>query len=390
MDDKLVLLYRFEDSANSMKILLVGMADSIHLSRWLSQFDSTQIEFEVISSSPHRKVQTGITERVRNSNMVSMSKFSKYFSLPMWLFDRLFSDWIRGAYIAWRIFRSRPHIVHVHEIQNAGYATRRAYQIIKKNRPKLIVTNYGSEIVWFSKFSGHMKKIKALLELADAFSAECTRDYKLAQEITSGYVSLPLMPVAGGLTKNDKPEQPRKRIAIKGYENHWGKAVTALRAVASLGNQIEDAEIVLYSCNRPTIRAAESITRTSNLTITTYPKGALSHSEVLDLFRTSSIYIGHSLSDGISTSMLEAMAMGAIPIQTNTSCAEEWIEDQETGFLITPNDTEKIKESVLKILSGEFDSDFARETNYRVIDDRYNPNSLSRIAAGYYDKLISQ
>jgi glycosyltransferase involved in cell wall biosynthesis len=374
-----------------MKILLVGMADSIHLSRWLSQFDSTQIEFEIISSSPHRKVQRGITERVRNSNMVSMTKFSKYFSLPMWLLDRFFSDWLRGAYIAWRIFRTNPHIVHVNEIQNAGYATRRAYQIIKKkNRPKLIVTNYGSEIVWFSKFPGHRKKIKAILEIADAFSAECTRDYKLAQEITSGYKNLQLMPVAGGLAKNDKPEQPRRRIAIKGYENHWGKAVTALRAVASLGDQVEALEIVLYSCNRPTIRAADFITKTSNLTITTYPKGALSHSEVLELFRTSLIYIGHSLSDGISTSMLEAMAMGAIPIQTNTSCAEEWIVDKETGFLITPNDTEAIKESILKILSGEFDSDFARKINYAVIDDRYNPNSLSRIASGYYDTLVGK
>lgn len=370
-----------------MKILLVGMADSIHLSRWLSQFDSTQFQFEVVSSSPHRRVQTGITHRVRQSDKVSMTKFSKYFSLPMWILDRFLSDWLRGAYIAWRIFRFKPQIVHAHELQNAGYATRRAYQILRKNKPKLIVTNYGSEIVWFSKFPLHKEKIKALLEIADGFSAECTRDYKLAELIASGYEKLQLMPVAGGLARNQKPEQPRNLIAIKGYENHWGKAIAALRAVASLGNQLAGLEIVLYSCNSPTIRAAKAITKVTNLKIKTYPKGALSHSQVLDIFRNSLIYVGHSLSDGISTSMLEAMAMGAIPIQTNTSCAEEWISDQETGFLITPNDTEAIKAAVLRILRTDFQVDLARLTNYRVIEERYNPEQLSRIASGYYDTL---
>jgi hypothetical protein len=66
----------------------------------------------------------------------------------MWLADRFFSDWLRGIYIAWRITRTKPDLVHVNELQNAGYATRRAYQLIK-NKPNLIVTNYGSEIVWF-------------------------------------------------------------------------------------------------------------------------------------------------------------------------------------------------------------------------------------------------
>ena len=373
-----------------MKVLLVGMADSIHLSRWLSQFDSSSIQFEIISSSPHRSVQQGIIERVDQSSKVSMTWFSRYLSLPMWLVDRLLSDWVRGLYIAWRIICTKPEIVHVNEIQNAGYATLRAFQIIKRNKPKLIVTNYGSEIVWFSRYPSHRKKIKALLGIADGFSAECIRDYKLADEIASGFINLPLMPVAGGLERNRDPEQFRDKIAIKGYENHWGKAILALEAITSLGQDIRDFEIVLYSCNWPTIRAARKLSISTKLKITTHKKRSLSHSQVLDLFRTSQIYVGHSLSDGISTSMLEAMAMGAIPIQTNSSCAQEWVTDQTTGFLITPNDTEAIKSAVLKVVSGEFRSDLARAKNYAVIEDRYNPSELSVIASGYYETFMGQ
>jgi len=55
-----------------------------------------------------------------------------------------------------------------------------------------------------------------------------------------------------------------------------------------------------------------------------FGKGAMSHKQVLEMFATSKIYLGLSESDGISTSMLEAMAIGAIPVQTSTACYDEW------------------------------------------------------------------
>lgn len=371
----------------NLKILLVGMADSIHLSRWLSQFDNSDLIFEVISSSPHRRIQNGIKSRIDTSRRVSMRFVSRYMSLPMWVADRIFSDWVRGMYIAWRVRRFKPDIVHVHELQNAGYATRRAFQLIKRKKPKLIVTNYGSEIVWFSKFSVHRKKLKALLEITDAFSAECTRDYDLARKIATGFESLPLMPVAGGLSIRSGPELARNKIAIKGYENHWGKAVAVLEAVSSLEGHLSKFEIVLYSCNRSVIRAAKRAAKSSNITIATFKKGALSHGQVLELFETSLVYIGHSLSDGISTSMLEAMAMGAIPIQTDTSCADEWIVDKQTGFLIRPYETDLLSSALLAIVSSEFDSDYARKENYKVIGARYDPQELGQIAVKYYERF---
>jgi glycosyltransferase involved in cell wall biosynthesis len=370
-----------------MRILLVGMADSIHLSRWISQFDTSDLIFEVVSASPHRRIQAGISERARKSNRVSITWFSRVFSLPMWIADRFLSDWVRGAYIAWRILRFNPDIVHIHELQNAGYATRRAYQLLGKRKPKLIVTNYGSEIVWFSKFPKHKAKIKALLDLADGFSAECTRDYNLAAQLSSGYQTLPLMPVAGGLARFTGPERVRNKITIKGYENHWGKALVALEAVSGLGANLGNLEIVLYSCNAPVLRAAKKLSKSTGMKITTYKKGALSHAQVMDLFQSSLIYVGHSLSDGISTSMLEAMAMGAIPIQTNTSCAQEWVVDKKTGFIFAPNDLETLTKAVVDIVSGVFDAKAARAENYAVIDSRYNPDKLSLVAAGYYQSL---
>jgi len=371
-----------------MRILLVGMADSIHLARWVNQFDLKDHVFEIVSSSPHRRVHPKLQKRIIASKETSISWISRHFSLPMWLADRFLSDWIRGVLIFWRIKVFRPDIVHVHELQNAGYATRRAYQLLGTKRPHLIVTNYGSDISWFSKIETHRKKIKSLLEMADGYSAECSRDYFLAAGLTSGYKALPIMPTAGGLVRKSGPENVRNKIAIKGYENHWGKALSALTSISELSDLLDDTEIVIYSCDRGVARAAERISKEKNIKITTHGPTKLSHDEILTLFESSILYVGHSLSDGISTSMLEAMAMGAIPIQTNTSCAEEWITDGETGFLITPEDSTALKAAVKSVLSGEFDVESARRKNYEVIDDRYDPVKLQAVARTYYENIL--
>ena len=67
-----------------------------------------------------------------------------------------------------------------------------------------------------------------------------------------------------------------------------------------------------------------------------------SHEDILKLFGQARIYLGLNISDGISTSLLESMAMGAFPIQSNTSCANEWITDGKSGFIVPPEDPDII------------------------------------------------
>jgi glycosyltransferase involved in cell wall biosynthesis len=370
-----------------MRILLVGMADSIHLSRWVAQFDGSPFVFEIVSSSPHKRIVEGLAERIDGSSAVSISWFSRYLSSPMWWADRFLSDWIRGTLIAWRILRFKPDVVHVHELQNAGYATRRAYQILKGVRPKLLLTNYGSDIYWFSRVPKHLRRIKSLLDMADGYSAECSRDYKLAESISSGFQIMPLMPTAGGLQISALNPSKRTKIAVKGYENFWGKALVVLEALKGISDELINYEIVFFGSDKALIEQVKIASQTTSLRLTAIGSGGLGHDRVLELLSESEIYIGHSLSDGISTSMLEAMSMGAIPIQTCTSCADEWITDKETGFIVAPNDVSAIRDSILNIVKGRFDSSTARLANYDVIKNRYDAKKLKATAYSYYEKL---
>ncbi len=58
-----------------------------------------------------------------------------------------------------------------------------------------------------------------------------------------------------------------------------------------------------------------------------------SHHDILQKHGQARISIGLSIGDAISTSLLEAIVMGSFPIQSWTSCADEWIVDGKTGIL---------------------------------------------------------
>jgi glycosyltransferase involved in cell wall biosynthesis len=86
--------------------------------------------------------------------------------------------------------------------------------------------------------------------------------------------------------------------------------------------------------------------------------------------------------------MIEAMSQGAIPIQSDTSCANEWIRSGQDGFLVGFEDWQSVAKGLNQIINKEdFVSD-ARTRNYQTIREKYDANRLSEIANGYYQMLI--
>jgi hypothetical protein len=222
---------------------------------------------------------------------------------------------------------------------------------------KIIATNWGSDIYWFQRFPRHEKKLKELMAITDFYTAECTRDLNLASEFGFSGKFGEVLPNAGGFDLAQIREQKtatslRQSIVIKGYESFVGRASIALEAVGSLSQLVKEYEIHVYSANRKTINIANRLKRNLGLNIHTYPKKSLSHSQVLELFKKSRVYIGVSLSDAISTSLLEAMVSGTYPIQTNTSCANEWITNGVSGSVVNP-DVEELATAIAEALGND-------------------------------------
>jgi glycosyltransferase involved in cell wall biosynthesis len=101
------------------------------------------------------------------------------------------------------------------------------------------------------------------------------------------------------------------------------------------------------------------------------------------------MYLGISVSDAISTSVLEAIAMGAFPIQSNTSCCEEWLVSDQSGFGVLPDDFDLICDRFLTALSDDALVDRAAQVNLEIIRSRLAVQVLRPQIQDFYAKALA-
>jgi glycosyltransferase involved in cell wall biosynthesis len=105
---------------------------------------------------------------------------------------------------------------------------------------------------------------------------------------------------------------------------------------------------------------------------------------MLKHFSEARIYIGISLSDGISTSLLEAMATGCYPIQTSTSCANE-VLPVHGGTLVGLDQPKDLSIAVISALSDPIRIDQAAQDNYATISEYYSSLYINQVSKSFYD-----
>jgi hypothetical protein len=376
---------------NRKRVVLVCMVDSIHVARWIAQFDASEVEFTLFPSTPNRRVHSMIKNLMAQNGNIKIVPFGGKLSIPLWGMDLVFSDYVRGFLLRGVLKRDQPDFVHALELQHGGYITSRALEDASAKTP-FIATNYGSDIYWFQQFPKHLAKIKKLLARADRYSAECNRDIDLAMQYGFSGEVMPVFPNAGGFTEEQLsrpliPTADRKVIAIKGYEGWVGRASVAVEALYSLTSELADFKIVFYSCNAKTIRLLKKLKRNTGLNVEWHGKGELSHEEMLDLFASARIYIGVSLSDGISTSLLEAMAMGAIPLQTNSACLEPWLENNHPRIAVSNLSRKSVEVSVRTVLEASAIDPNMQKNNRRNLVLNLNRSSPSSFRTLIYKEI---
>jgi glycosyltransferase involved in cell wall biosynthesis len=330
------------------KVLVIGMLDSIHLARWLSQFEDQAIIFIIYPSKKFRSAHPDLISLVNSNRNYSFAqkKWINFYGYKEFFFNnflaKLSKRFSSGNRLAKIIEKYDFDYIHALEIQGAGYLLLEC-NIEKSNKSqKIIVTNWGSDIYYFEKNLEDKTKIQKVLELADYYSAECHRDYELA--LKNGYSGkfLPINPNAGGfkddvIQRNTRASDNRSQIIAKCYGGKFGLGELVIAAMDDYLNITKNNSVFFYSVTKdlePKLK--ELILKYPNRIGFATVRHRLSISDMYEKFANSRIYIGASRSDGISTSFLEALVLGAYPVQTDTSCGNELVQKGFHAHLVEP------------------------------------------------------
>jgi hypothetical protein len=335
------------------KILVIGMFDSIHLARWLSQFKDQEIDFILFPSKKFKYFNFELSELFQSGNRAKFSVAKPYFYFKYlgfvdfilcFLLRKLNVD-IKRLLLKYCLSMNSFKYVHAIEIQGAGYL----YASLPKtilDRNTLILTNYGSDIIFYRNFPEHRVKISSVLSIAKLYSAECQRDYEIA--LSMGFVGkfLPCIPNAGGFTDhtfdlNFTPSEERNLIVAKCYGGVFGLGGLVIDALSDYLVAKPEIKVIIYSVTDDLLEKSNKFKNAFPNQVRVFRvREKIPRSLLLSYLSKARIYIGASKSDGISTSFLEALCLGAYPIQSNTSCANEWINLGFSGSIIEPTTIE--------------------------------------------------
>jgi len=317
------------------RVLLVCMLDSIHSAHWMQRFSNSDVRIEVYPSQKFRHVHPKIVEQLNQSSNIKLIGRNRFVPLFMFgykdflineFFSKLFRRNHRLEGLQFHVDKFAFNFVHALEIQAAGYLSAK---LSLKSDTQLIVTNWGSDIYFFKDLATDAPLIRNLLQKTHRYSAECVRDYDLARSMGFTGLELPVIPNSGGnsyiTTENNV--QKEMLIVVKCYGGRFGRGDLAIKAVSRLLQNGSEFRVFFYSVPHEYEKEIVALQRKfpGQIDYCTIRRGK-SHAELMDLFNRARIYLGCSISDGISTSFLEALSHGVYPIQTNTSCANEWVE----------------------------------------------------------------
>jgi glycosyltransferase involved in cell wall biosynthesis len=399
-----------------LRILFVGTGWSPHLARWINQLGATDWDRHLfplnIDEGVHPELK-GVTvhdaihgrPRGADASVRAVDDFWPHvrdgYPLPRGAMtarrvESLFYP--RRADRSWRlaytIRRLRPDIIHSMTTWPAGdlVADARAHLGNPPDFPIWIASGWGTDIYLFPWLSSYQEKIRRVLSTCDYFTCDCRRDIETPLKFGFRGELLPVFPVTGGLEiehiramRGDTPPSARRLVLLKG----GNRVLFAVRALELCADALRGYRVgVYYSADPEVINAVELFGRATGVPFELIPK--VSPDEMLRLHGEARVSIGISRGDGLPLSVLEAMAMGSFPVQSNTSCLEEHFTDGVSCLLVHPEDPEAIAAALRRALTEDELVDRAAPLNREIVETRFDSAKLRPRIVEMYEKVFRQ
>jgi glycosyltransferase involved in cell wall biosynthesis len=324
-----------------MRILFLSNARSHHTQRWVNYFVDRGLNCFLVSLE--KGTQTKAEEIFIDSK--TLPSFLKY---PLSV--------RKVKKIAEKI---KPDLTNAHFVPNYGLIG-----ALLGQRP-LVVSTWGSDILVSPQKSFlHKLRAKYVLNKADLV----TTDAEISTQaiLNLGIKETKIIESPMGVDKNlvsayekkifdsSYPKEKKKLVILSNRRlRPVYDVITLIKAVPGVIKQAQKRVKFVIVGGGSEKNSLIQLTR--NLKVEEYVefKGELSRKDLIDCYKDSDIYISTSLSDSTSVSLLEAMALGLIPIVTDIPGNREWIEDRKNGFLFPISDHNALAKQIIYV-TNEF------------------------------------
>ena len=332
---------------------------SLHAVRWIENLNSSGHElywFDVLGKGKlHTKISIQqITDWKKRKVPYMKGEYFLQRKFPVFYSSlQPFLEVTANEKLAKILNEIQPELVHSFEMQSCSYPILETMQ--KYPHIKWLYSCWGSDFFHYQNQPQHVSKIKSVLSRIQYLHTDCKRDLTLAENLGFKGKHTNVIPGGGGFHLEQflpysQPISERKIILIKGYHHNVGRGLKLVKAVQRIHESIQKLgfKVVVFGAHPIVI----AYVKENQLPYVVHDRHGLSHHDLLQLMGKSALYLGNSISDGMPNTLLEAMIMGAYPIQSNPgNVTAEIITEGENGFLIeNPEDENTIADAILNVL----------------------------------------
>jgi glycosyltransferase involved in cell wall biosynthesis len=382
-----------------MRILFIAEPGSIHAARWIQQFKDCNWDIHISTGSTN---SSHVCDEFNYGTIhhTSSEKFPGEAKRGVAAADS-FITLVQS--LASLIDTLRPDVIHILGIcvnmENRAIPLIHAMKIrTTSNKIPIVYSSWGTDLDYVASIPAFRPVVQEILSQCNFHLSECDRDIRLARALGFTGRSLGKLPAFGGTTWVPEsfpivtPSQ-RELIYIKARDaldrDPIGRASTAINSLLFAYPYFTGKSIGLFQSGDYINCFAEQVTKITSLNIRTVPR-LPSHRQLVEALSLSCIYTSITINDGLPSTLVEAMSVGAFPIHSNLEPIREWITDGENGLLVEPDDVAGVAKAFKRALTDSALVNRAAQINVALVKNKLSDEVVKPKSIALYSDVVKE
>jgi len=287
--------------------------------------------------------------------------------------------------------RIKPDLVHALRIPYEGMLAG-----LTPSGIPVILSTWGNDLTYHAETTNAMAAStrRALLR-ANGLMSDTQRDIRLARSWSFNPAKPSLaVPGNGGIDLGEI-EQATRGIGLavpwqvinpRGFRSGSVRNDTFFKSIPQVLKRHPNTQFICtWMAGQPeALRWIEDLHIFDNVTLLPM----LSQQELWREFARSMVTVSVSMHDGTPNSLLEAMAVGCLPVCGDIESIREWITNGENGLLVDPADPSALAAAVLRGIEDEGLRRAAANRNLEIVLARAEVSAVRRQVAEFYARII--